>query len=135
MSAKRPNEDPHQFFRRIKTVIHMTGDEILCKRYDEETHRFGKEHIMENDTYSRFDVHSETAEEQKEKLAHSLGVDKSRLKQKIKVEKPEGVIGEPIPFEAVYPTIPKDIIEQVKHDPWKYLEAHPEHKAVPLNQL
>ena len=58
-----------------------------------------------------------------------------RLKQKIKVEKPEGVIGEPIPFEAVYPTIPKDIIEQVKHDPWKYLEAHPEHKAVPLNQL
>ena len=135
MSAKSPNEDPHQFFRRIKTVIHMTGDEILCKRYDEETHRFGKEHIMENDTYSRFDVHSETAEEQKEKLAHSLGVDKSRLKQKIKVEKPEGVIGEPIPFEAVYPTIPKDIIEQVKHDPWKYLEAHPEHKAVPLNQL
>ena len=92
-----------------------------------------KKHIVSEKSISWKMI--QTAEEQKEKLAHSLGVDKSRLKQKIKVEKPEGVIGEPIPFEAVYPTIPKDIIEQVKHDPWKYLEAHPEHKAVPLNQL
>ncbi len=135
MSATRPHEDPHQFYRRVKSYIHITEDEIRCKRYDEKTHAFGEEFFMENNTYSRFDVHTETVEEQREKLAQTLGVDKSLLKLKIKVEKPEGVIGKPIPFAEVYPTIPVDIVEQIKHNPFPYLEEHPEHKPIPLSHF
>lgn len=135
LSASRPHEDPHQFYRRVKTVIHMTEAEIFCKRYDENTHTYGKEYFMENDTYRKYSMHIETDEEQKEKIAHSLGADKSKLKYKINVEKLEGIIGEPIPFEKVYPTIPPEIVAQIKHNPFPYLKEHPEHKSMPLEQF
>lgn len=92
LSKERPNEDPHQFFRRVKTVIRMTGEEILCKRYNEAARVFGKEFFMENDTYSKFEIHSETEAEQIEKLAQTLGVDKSLLNHKVKVETPMEVM-------------------------------------------
>lgn len=135
MSGDRPREDPHQFYRRIKTVLHITDGDILCKRYNEKTHAFGKEYVMENNTYSKFDVHKETDEEQQEKLAHSLGIDKSKLKPTIKVEEPIGIIGKPIPFAKIHPTIPLEIAEKIKHDPLPYLDAHPEHKTLSLSQF
>ena len=135
LSANRPHEDPHQFYRRVKTVIHMTGKGIFCRRYDEYTHMFGKEYYMENDTYRKFDKHPETDNEQKEKLANSLGIDKSKLNKTITIEKPEGIIGKPIPLEKAYPTIPPEIVAQIKNNPFPYLTEHPEHKSVPLEQF
>lgn len=126
LSADRPHEDPHQFYRRVKTVIHMTDSKIFCRRYDEKSHKFGNEFFLENDVYSRFSIQPESEEEQKEKLAHSLGIDQSQLTMN-----PKGISGEPIPFSKMYPTIPADVAEKIKHDPEAiktYLREHPEHK-------
>ena len=135
LSADRPNEDPHQFYRRVKTVIHMTGKAIYCKRYDEDSHCFGKEYYMNNDIYKKYGIHPETDEEQKEKLAHSLGAEKSLLKPNIEIEKPEEIIGKPIPLTVAYPTIPADIISQIRHNPIPYLKEHPEYQSIPLEQV
>lgn len=99
LSKNRPSEDPHQFYRRIKTVIHMTSTEILCKRYNEATHEFGREHRLENETLNKFSVHEETEAEQKERLADSLGIDKSTFE--IATEQPKGI--EPIPKDESRP--------------------------------
>lgn len=126
LSADRPYEDPHQFYRRVKTVIHMTDSKIFCRRYDEKAHQFGNEFFLENDIYTKFNIQSESNEEQKEKLAHSLGIDQNQLTMNEK-----GISGEPISFEKAYPTIPKDIAEKIKHNPSEikaYLAQHPEHK-------
>jgi len=131
LSQNRPWEDPHQFYRRVKTVLHMTGEEIFCKRYDEAEKRFGKEFSIDNDTYSKFSVHPETVLEQKERIANALGIDPSKLRET--AEKIEG-LGEPIPFAYVYPTIPTDIAEKIKHNPYPYLDEHPEHQPINLDK-
>ena len=61
------------------------------------------------------------------------GIDLSELDISPKEPEVIGIVG--IPFEAVYPTIPPDIATKIKHNPWLYLNEHPEHKAIPLNQL
>lgn len=91
LSEGRKDEDPHQFYRRIRTVIHMTRDKILCKRYDEVNKCYGREYELENNTFSKFSLHSENEDEQKEKLAQILGIDKSAFDAKIEVEVPEGL--------------------------------------------
>lgn len=92
LSKERKTEDPHQFYRRVKTVIHMTEAKILCKRYDEATHSFGTEQVLANNTFSRFSISPEDETAQKEKLANSLGVDKSLFNRHIEVEELDGVL-------------------------------------------
>lgn len=91
LSADRPHEDPNQFYRRVKTVIHMTDEKIFCRRYDEKLKTYGQEFFLENDTYNRFELKSETEEEQKEKLASSLGIDKLLFNKEIEVEQLKGL--------------------------------------------
>ena len=69
----------------------MTRDKILCKRYDEVNKCYGREYELENNTFSKFSLHSETEDEQKEKLAQILGIDKSAFDAKIEAEVPEGL--------------------------------------------
>lgn len=46
--------------------------------------------------------------------------------------KPAGV--ETVPFGVLYPTIPPEIAERIKHNPIPYLDAHPEHKPISFEE-
>ena len=52
------------------------------------------------------------------------------------VEEPIGLVGKPIPFEEMYPTIPHDVAREIIFDESKiteYLKLHPEYKATGMS--
>lgn len=82
-----------------------------------------------------YHIEPKSIEELRAKACEVAGIDLSELDISPKEPEVIGIVGSPIPFEAVYPTIPPDIATKIKHNPWLYLNEHPEHKAIPLNQL
>lgn len=131
LAEERPEEPPQQLYGRCGTLIEMDRDFIRQSEYDDEKQEYTDAFQIRNRVLDDIKLRTISDEtERRKRAAGLLGVEESEL---VKVEKePEGVIGNPIPFEAVYPTIPPEIAEEIKHNPLPYLDKHPEHKPEPL---
>lgn len=128
------NETAIQIKRRCKTMFEMDRDYIEISEWDDYSRQYVYCGKMKNPIPAIYKIEPKSVEELRAKACVVAGIDLSELDITLK-EEFEGIVGEPIPFEKVYPTIPKDIVELIKHDPFPYLHDHPEYKAIPLREI
>ena len=129
------NETAIQIKRRCKTMFDMDRDNIEIYEWDDCNLEYFYCGRKKNPIPTLYHIEPKSIEELRAKACEVAGIDLSELDISPKEPEVIGIVGSPIPFEAVYPTIPPDIATKIKHNPWLYLNEHPEHKAIPLNQL
>lgn len=126
LAIDRPTEPIQQLYGRCGTLIEMDRDNIKIMEYDNEKQEYSEPLITKNNVLSDIKVEKPRTEtERKKRAASILGIEETAL-----ITGYKGV-GEPIPFSKMYPTIPADVAEKIKHDPEAikaYLREHPEHK-------
>lgn len=126
LAVDRPMEPIQQLYGRCGTLIEMDRDNIKIMEYDNEKQEYSEPLITRNQVLINIAVEKpRTESERKKRAASLLGIEEATLLPGFKK------VGEPIPFSKMYPTIPADVAEKIKHDPEAikaYLREHPEHK-------
>ncbi|HJC48551.1 MAG TPA: hypothetical protein IAA04_10910 [Candidatus Lachnoclostridium pullistercoris] len=127
LAIDRPTEPIQQLYGRCGTLIEMDRDNIKIMEYDNEKQEYSEPLITKNNVLSDIKVEKPRTEaERKKRAASMLGIEETAL-----ITGYKGISGEPILFSKMYPTIPADVAEKIKHDPEAikaYLREHPEHK-------
>lgn len=126
LATDRPSEPIQQLYGRCGTLIEMDREYIRISEYDNEKQEYTVPLITENHVLDNIPMEKPRTEpERKKRAASLLGIEEATLSTDFKN------VGEPIPFNKMYPTIPADIAEKIKHDLSAikaYLAEHPEHK-------
>ena len=133
LAIDRPTEPIQQLYGRCGTLIEMDRDNIKIMEYDNEKQEYSDPLITKNQILANIAVEKpRTESERKKRAASLLGIEEATLSTGFKN------VGEPIPFNKMYPTIPADVAENIKHNQEAiktYLKEHPEHKPIkPLLQ-
>ncbi len=128
LAIGRPAEPIQQLYGRCGTLIEMDRNYIKIMEYDNEKQEYSDPLITKNNVLTDIAVEKLRTEIERKKRAPSiLGIEETALTTGYK-----GIVGEPIPFSTMYPLIPKEIAEKIKHDPSAinaYLKGHPEHNT------
>ncbi|MDO4326151.1 MAG: Rep family protein [bacterium] len=128
LSMGRPSEPAQQLYGRCGTLIEMDRDYIKIMEYDNEMQMYSEPLVARNTVLSNIEIEKPRPEpERKKRAASLLGIEETTLLTGFR-----GIVGEPISFKAVYPTIPAEVAEKIKHNPEAikaYLTEHPEHQA------